>query len=544
MKTGIWGAAFIRAAGVALLMLATGGQAVQAADGTVDPAVVITNKGAVRGDVHDGVREFKGIPYAAAPVGALRWNLPRPPKSWEGVRDATHYGSACPQLSRYGLTEASYDEDCLSINVTAPYSGAQDLQRKRAVIVWIHGGAFVGGSSSLYPLDDLAKKGDVVVVSFNYRLGVFGFMASPSFGSSRNGGYGLEDQRFAMRWVRENIAAFGGDPENITIAGESAGAGSVCMHLVAPKETTGLFARAIVQSAGCAQQMQTVGAANKTGEKVAELAGCGTGSNALACLQGKTVKELLDAGSAAANGSLTAFEPVIGARTVPLQGHEALATGQFVKVPVINGGTRDELRLYVAYDVQAGDKVTKKNYADKLRLIYGDNAGAVLKKYPLSAYSSAPTALGSVMSDFNPTIGLNNCLYLETGMLMRKSVPVYEFVFADPNPPVVTTDPGFEMGAVHSSELPYFFPHFDNTSKVAGPDLSPAQQKMADQMIAYWASFAKDGKPVAAGAPDWLQYAADKDVMRFAPGKVGLFDASRAHQCSFWKTLYPSSLTQ
>ena len=532
---------WFKAASIAALVLTGGGQAPRAAD---DPAVVMTDKGAVRGVVKDGLREFKGIPYAAPPVGDLRWSSPQPAKSWQDVRDATRYGAACAQVSRYGLTEASDSEDCLTVNVTAPYAGPEDLNRKRPVIVWIHGGAFVRGSSALYPLGYMAKSGDAVVVSLNYRLGVFGFLAHPSFDADRNGGYALEDQRLALRWVKDNIAKFGGDPDNVTLAGESAGAGSVCMHLISPKETKDLFDKAIVQSAGCAQPMHTVAEASRIGQKVAELVGCTDPATALSCMRSKPVNDLLDAASKASDGDLTAYEPVVGTRTLPLQGQEALSTGQFVKVPIILGGTRDEMRLYVAYDVQAGASITKDNYADRLKAVYGENAPAVLKQYPLTPYSQPPALLGTVMSDFNPAIGLNNCIYLQTGKLMRKSVPVYQYVFADRTAPDVTENPGFEMGAVHSSELPYQFPHYDNTTKLAGQDLTPAQQKLADTMMALWTSFAKSGKPVASGSPAWPLFTSDSSVMRFDAGRAELFDAAVAHNCGFWKTLYPSILTE
>ena len=528
--------------GAALLMVASM-HGLDAAE-SADPAVVTTDKGVVRGVVQNGLREFKGIPYATPPVGSLRWTPPLPAEPWKDVRDATRYGAACPQVSRYGLTEASDKEDCLTINVTVPYNGPDDLNRKRPVIVWIHGGAFVGGSSALYPLGYMAKSGDAVVVSFNYRLGVFGFLAHPSFEASRNGGYALEDQRLALRWVKDNIAKFGGDPGNITLAGESAGAGSVCMHLISPKETEGLFHKAIVQSAGCAQPMRTVEEANKSGQKVAELVGCTDPSSALDCMRRKPVNDLLDAATEAAGGDLTAYEPVVGTKTLPLQGQEAFSTGQFVKVPVILGNTRDELRLYVAYDVQAGASITKDNYADKLKAVYGEKAPAVLNQYPLTPYSQPPALLGTAMSDFNPSIGLNTCIHLQTGKLMRKSVPVHQYVFADRTAPDVTENPGFEMGAVHSSELPYQFPHYDNTTKLAGQDLTPAQQKLADTMMALWTSFAKTGKPVASGSPAWPLFTSDSSVMRFDAGGADLFDAAAAHNCGFWKTLYPSILTE
>jgi len=507
-----------------------------------DPAVVRTASGPVRGVIHDGLREFKGIPYAQPPVGALRWQMPRAAKPWKDVRDASQYGAACPQVSRYGLTEASNEEDCLTLNITVPEEAKP--ARKKSVFVWVHGGAFVGGSSALYPLGQLAKAGDMVVVSMNYRLGVFGFMAHPGFEKAHNGGYGLEDQRLALAWVKKNIAAFGGDPNNITIAGESAGGASVCMHLIAPNETRGLYNRAVMQSAGCASPLRTIAEAGKVGEKVAAEVGCGDAKTAVACMRGKPVAELTAAASKVGGSDLLAFAPAVGSKTVPLQASEAFRKGKFVQVPVMNGGTREELRLYVAYDVQAGDKITADNYADKLKALYGAHSDAVLAQYPASNYSSVPTALGSVMSDFHPSVGLNNCIYLEQGKLMRQRVPVYEQVFADADAPPVTTDPGFELGAVHSSELPYFFPHYDNTSKVAGPDLKPASLALAKQMTAYWTSFARTGKPVAQGSPAWPLFKADGDVMRFAPGKVGPFDSHADSKCAFWKKLYPSILTQ
>jgi para-nitrobenzyl esterase len=523
----------------ALLCVITGANARPAAD----PTLVATDKGVVRGVLRDGVREFKGIPYAAAPTGRLRWRLPQPAHRWTDVLDASQHRSACPQVSRYGLTEASADEDCLHVNVTVPHTGPDDLKRKRAVIVWIHGGAFVGGSSALYPLAHLAKSGDVVVVSLNYRLGVFGFMAHPGFGRVHNGGYGLEDQRAALRWVKRNIARFGGDPGNVTIAGESAGAASVCMHVLAPNETRGLFHKAIIQSAGCVTPLPSVADGEKIGSKIAALAGC-EGKGALDCLRKKKVIELLDAASKAQGESILLFMPVTGARTVPLPGAKAIPAGRFVQVPVLNGGTRDELRLYVAYDVQAGNAVTKDNYAAKLEAVYGDKAAAVAGQYPASDYSSPASALGTVWSDFRADVGINNCIYLQTAKLLRKRVPVYESVFGDRAAPAVTPNPGFEMGAVHSSELPYIFPHFSNTTRLDTPDLAPASQKIADAMVSYWTSFAKTGKPTAADAPAWPPFTADDKVMNFTPGALGLFDAGTAHKCGFWKSLYPTILTE
>lgn len=530
---------------LAACMLGAPAQAQSQMPPVADPAVVMTQEGAVRGIVADGVRAFKGIPYAKPPTGERRFAVAEPAEPWSGVRDATGYGSACPQLERYGIPESSSDEDCLFVNVAAPHRAGETAAAPRPVLVWIHGGAFVGGSSGLYPLDALAKEGDLVVVSLNYRLGAFGFTAHPAFDADYNGGYGLMDQRAALAWVKRNIAAFGGDPGNVTVAGESAGAGSVCMHLLAPDQTTGLFERAIVLSAGCASLLPSVAEGEKIGVAIAAKVGCADPASALACLRAKPVDDLLKAAADIAGANILTFTPLIGAKTVPLPGAEAFPAGKFVKVPVMNGGTRDEQRLYVGYAVLAGEAVTAANYSEKISEVYHEKAGAVLGKYPATYSSSPPATLGTVWSDFRRDVGINNCAYLEAGKLMGAFVPVYEFVFADSEaPPVTPTDPGFEMGAVHSSELPYLFPHFDNTMNRAGPDLKPASQKLADLMIAYWASFARSGVPSVSGAPAWEPFLTDDRVMNLEPGRVGLFDASAAHHCAFWKSLYPADLTR
>ena len=394
----------------------------------------------------------------------------------------------------------------------------------------------MGGSSSLYPLDFLAKTGDAVMVSMNYRLGVFGFMAHPAFSDEWNGALGLEDQRAALRWVKRNIAAFGGDPKNITIAGESAGGAAVCMHIVAPHETEGLFQKAIVQSAGCVTPLKTVAENSTTGLKVAQLVGCADTATALSCLRGKSVKELLDAGSKAQGNNLLAYAPSVGSKANPVQGADAVRTGNFVRVPMINGGNRDELRLYVAYDAQAGDKITDDNYAEHVKKVYGDKAEQVSAKYPASAYSSPSSAMGTIMSDFRADVGINNCIFLETAKLASPYVKVYEYVFADREAPPPTKNPGFEMGAVHASDLPYFFPHFSDSNPPNAPAMPAPQQKLAKMMAEYWTSFARTGVPVAQGEPAWEPFHSDDQVLAVRTRQGRLFRCRQAAQLRILET--------
>jgi para-nitrobenzyl esterase len=244
----------------------------------------------------------------------------------------------------------------------------------------------------------------------------------------------------------------------------------------------------------------------------------------------------------AASGELTAFAPAVGSVTLPRQGADALAAGDFLRVPLINGGNRDEMRLYVGYDVAAGKRVTPANYLEKLGAIYGAAAAAVASEYPLAAYSSAPAALGTALSDFMPGGGLSNCLYLRGGRLAARHAPVFEYEFADRGAPPVMPDPGFELGAVHAAELPYQFPHISHTYKVDGPDLSSPAERLAGQMLAYWSRFAHSGSPQADGLPAWKRYTSEAAVFRFDAGELGAFDATAAHHCVFWQRLYPGIL--
>ena len=540
--------------------------------------VVQTENGKVAGAVRNGAKEFRGLPFAAAPVGDLRWELPQPAKPWIGVRDASAFGSACPQQARFNLTDESLNEDCLFVNVSVP----ADIKpnEKLPVLFWIHGGAYVGGASSLYRLDKLASQGRIVVVSTNYRLGVLGFMAHPAFAQANgvNGNYGLEDQRAAMRWVQRNISAFGGDPTKVTIAGESAGAGSVCAHISSPEHVEGLFSKAIILSGGCLQNLISITDAEKVGTIISDTVGCkGSKAEIVACMRNDkaqaSVTNLLKAqGDYSVNHpvDLMPFSMVAGTPenpnfTFPRTSRLAMETGKLVAVPLLMGGARNELRLYVGYWWQEGKNgnalfppINAQTFGGWLSKLYpgkpanGDKTYAQLiqaEYTPVAGWpneKAVPETLGTILSDFIPPAGINNCLFLRFGDGLNtysnkfKKIPLYEFEFADANALVngvgiAKPYPEFSMGAVHSSALNYFFPGYSNNSKINAPDLQPESRELAKTMVHSWSNFVKTGVPDA----QWPQYGKGKKVMLWEPGNVGLYNAAAQHKCAFWDGLYP-----
>ncbi|WP_292933124.1 carboxylesterase family protein [Novosphingobium sp. PASSN1] len=526
---------FWRALVAAMVLLLAAPLAAQSAP---QGEIVTTASGKVEGFVRGGMLEFRGIPYAAPVAGDARWSLPQPAASWAGVLPAMHFGGACPQAARYGLTERSDEENCLTLNISLPTTKAA---AKRPVLVWIHGGAFVGGAASLYRLDRLAKGMDAVVVSVNYRLGVFGFMAPPAGTPGAGRVLGLEDQRLALRWVKTNIAAFGGDPENITLAGESAGAASVCMHLMAPDETRTLFRRAIIQSSACGTPLRALPQAELFAAKVAKEAGCTDPAALLGCLKAIDPQSLIAAGARAASGELLAFAPFAGSATIPRPTLAALQAGDFARVPILYGFTRDEMRLYVGYDVQGGAKITPETYPLAVRAIYGDKTDKVLARYPLKPGEHPAETLGSLMTDFMPGLGITHCMMLESSRLLAAHTPVFQWEYADRTAPVrgvsipISPEPGFNLGAVHSAELNALFPGFSNTAAMTAPDLGPASQALADVIVATWAAFLR-------GDPSPREWPATRpgSAMRFAPAHVGPVDAWSEYQCDFWMAEYPA----
>ncbi len=497
-----------------------------------DGTVVSTDAGRVRGTLTASARLFEGIPYAAPPVGPLRWASPRPPASWSGIRDATSPGHRCAQATGL-IDQASGSEDCLYLNVTTPRHGAGNLP----VMVWIHGNGFINGAGSLYDAQRLADSGNVIVVSPNYRLGIFGFLAHPALDHDRtlSGNFGLEDQQAALRWVQRNAAAFGGNPRNVTIFGESAGGTSVCAHLVAPG-SAGLFQKAILQSAECTGQKWSPGPPTwfplpraereRHGLAVAAELGCSDVTAAAACLRAKPVADL-----APLSDTDTGSGPTVGGGVLPLDPQRAFATGHFNHVPVIMGTTRDEHRLFTAaIETATGEPTTEASYQEQIRTLFDPaDADRILARYPTSHFHSAGEALSTVVTDW-----AWSCPTLDRDRTLAEHVPVYAYEFSDENAPWFTDlpKPNYPTGAFHGSELQYLF----NDPQLPGPQ-TPAQSQLADRMIRYWTQFARTGSPNEPGDPVWLPFQADESIQSLAPSEVGSADLAAEHQCAFWASI-------
>lgn len=484
-----------------------------------DPALVRTAAGILRGTVVSDHRLFAGVPYAAAPVGQRRFAPPEPAGGWQGERDATKAGPRCVQDPSVDPEQgANTAEDCLSLNVwTPPVS-----DEKRPVMVWIHGGAFVGGSSGIYDAGRLAARGDIIVVTINYRLGALGFLAHPALGSDV-GNYGLADQQAALRWVRDNIADFGGDPEKVTVAGESAGGMSVCDHLVSPG-SAGLFRAAILMSAPCQAQADLT-TANGRSLEYAAAAGCPDPATAATCLRALPVDALRKPVWYFNIGSDELTGPVTGSAVIPRAPLAAFGSGEGERVPLLIGTTRDEFTLFVALRyLRAGQRYTPADYPRLLSETFGPDAPAVAAHYPIDRYGGVAQAYSAAVTD-----GDFACVSERIAGELSRTGPVYAYEFNDrnaPAPEVLRTLP-FPVGASHSLELRYLF-------DVGGaPPLNPAQQRLSDQMIDYWSAFVRFGEPTADGEPAWPTFDGGRMSLQ-ADGSRVENDYAHVHQCPLW----------
>ncbi len=506
-----------------------------------------TDTGWVQGWRLPGRNVFLGIPYAQAPVGDLRWAAPQPASNWQGTRLALLPKPMCaqPAVPRLRVPQ-SLAEDCLGLNIFQP---ANTTGKPLPVMVWIHGGGFVLGSGNFSLAGDLAQQGQVLVVSINYRLGVLGFLAHPSLSVEDGqavGNYGLLDQQMAIDWVKRNAATFGGDANNITIFGQSAGGTSVCAQLMSPA-MAGKFQAAILQSAVCSQNlMQSMPDALRLGEQLAQRLPCKQQGRAqLACLRSQPVEKLLPLLGQVGATSEVPLRPVYGSTVLPEAPDTAWRAGHVHRVPLLIGSTKDEGTLLVALGInQAQDRLAQPLNAAKLQAQDGQEAftqgvtqyfGAAAvpslqARYPLAQYGGkGSAALAAVLTD-----GLFAC---NAEGLRRaaaaQNLPVFAYEFAEaPAGGLIKDDAsGVKLGAYHGAEFAslFYYPFYS---------LNTEQAQLAADLKSYWSSFARGHRPVAgrAGAAAWPAYtAAQPQVLSLqAKGSSPNHDFAARHQCDFW----------
>ena len=507
--------------------------------------VVQTASGPVEGVYKDAAAEFLGIPFAAPPVGPLRWRPPVAPTPWTAVRPAKSFAPACAQINLLGVFAgpANSNEDCLYLNVFAP-RGAVAGKSRLPVFVWIFGGGYVDGDINHYDGTKLAVQGKAIVVAMNYRLNLFGFLAHPALDKEGHlfGNYGTLDQQFALKWVQANIAKFGGDPNNVTLGGQSAGGSSTGSNMMSPL-AKGLFHKAIIQSAGAYLNTAPLEVARARGVGFAKAAGCGEGADeaTAACLRALPAEAVLNlAGSQKGNSQYIAPFIIRDGQIIPGGGASSFATGNFAKMPVMNGTVRDEGGFFTGIEMYGAGTppwktITHDGVAAMVRAVYGANADKILPNYPAERYATAQLRSNAIQSDAFV------CKAYHATHLLKGKVPLYVYEFRDRTAPAYfPAMPGYEPLAFHTAELPYLFPGYHGAG--VKHDLNPRQQRLSDQMVRLWANFLHtgnpNGNPASKGSKPWPAFGA-KTGSYLAINTSGLStitDASFAadHQCALW----------
>ncbi|MET9609575.1 carboxylesterase family protein [Streptomyces sp. NPDC006512] len=486
--------------------------------------VVAVAQGGLRGQEREGAQEFLGVPYAAPPVGAARLRAPQPPARWKGVREAVRQAPACLQFSPFGLRDpAAVSEDCLYLDVYRP-RGARPGARL-PVVVWMHGGAYSQGTGTQFGGRTMAELTQSVVVSVNYRLGQLGYLGLPELAAEngrRSGSFGLMDQIAALRWTRENIGAFGGNPGSVTVSGQSAGSGSVCALLAAPS-AAGLFHRAVLQSGPCTL-LGTPDTARAEAEArtFAARAGCAGPAGVPACLRSAAGPALVEAAR-----TVPTSGPASGDGLLPVAPARAIGSGTWNKVPVLIGSTRSEARFFVAL---TQPYLTAEQYAAQVLARYGAAGPEVLARYPVSEHGSPYLALSAVMTDSTFA-----CHTAWTARLFAGQVPTYAYEFDDPDSPTLAGArvPGLDQSNAHSAELAYL-----HDFTMGERPLTPVQVALATAMKRYWGAFARFGSPVVPGQAAWppTAGAGAVSVLTLTPGATRTGTSFETdHQCAFWR---------
>jgi para-nitrobenzyl esterase len=501
-----------------------------------NPLIVKTQNGRVRGAVVGSVGEFLGLPYAIAPTGPLRWKPTQSPANWRGILPAVQFGSECPQLDAAGAVVG--DEDCLFLNVYTPLS-ALLAPRRLPVMIWIHGGGLTSGAGALYDPTPLVQRG-VIVVTINYRLGLLGFFAQTALDAEGHlaGNYGFLDQQMALKWVRRNVSAFGGDPRRVTIFGESAGGQSVYSQLASPL-AAGLFQGAIAESGASAsfadylEAIIPIAQAEATGSFF-EISGAAFATNVGCASQTAACLRAVPAATLVAAQPFPMY-PFVDGKLLTQTPGAAFARGQFNQVPVISGSNHDEYRLFVeyAYDL-LGNPLTNANYVTAVDTLWGVLAPFVLPVYPLPP--SPPADAASLALGASGTDGIYSCTARKADQSLSQFVTTYAYEFSDENSPLnyYSFPASFPLGAYHTAEIPYLMT-FGGLPAVFSAD----QQTLSAALIDYWTQFAKTGNPNSASEPTWSPYSATTDEFQSFVPPTPVIDSTFAtdHMCTdFWDT--------
>lgn len=493
------------------------------------PTTVKISDGSLRGYTANGTSIYLGIPFAAPPVGELRWKPPAPPAKWSGVRDAGAFGDACVQTNTFGVMAVrSTSEDCLYLNVFTP---AQQSKRLRPVMVWIHGGGLINGRTNDYDPRNLVRTGDVVVVSTTYRMNAFGYMAHPALDKEGHpfGNYGTLDQQAGLKWVQQNIRAFGGDPNNVTVFGESAGGLATLFNIVSPG-AKGLFHKAILQSGVSAAGQTPLPAAEKIGEDFAKAMGCE--DQTAACMRSKSVDEIIAKAGRFLNGAVRSVDGTI----LPGQLQDLIAEGKYNKMPILIGNNRDEWTWFTSLtELNTKKPMTAEDYEKTLTSTFGaERAAKVAAQYPVGSqpspsetFSHALTARGFVCP---------------SRRIMRSADKngsrLYVYEFMDRNAPQYFPPVSYPYGAAHTLEIQYIFQDYHGAAGVKKP-LSAAQKRLSDTMVRYWTNFARTGNPNGKGVPAWPRWTAAKEQTQLldTPRITTAKDSGIDRKCEFWDTL-------
>jgi para-nitrobenzyl esterase len=510
----------------------------QAPDGEIQNGTLIhLGSGALQGSLQGGARSFLGIPYAQPPLGELRFKAPLPAAPWQGTRDATQFGGRCAQRASLNTGEGTDNEDCLYLNVWTPEPAPSE---PLPVLFWIHGGGNQNGAASdavpgvpdrlFYDGQSFAENHGVVFVSLNYRLGALGYLSLAALRDegSPSGNQGLLDQRLALEWVRDNISAFGGDPSNVTIFGESAGARNVCFQVVSPG-SSGLFHRAISESGDCTGRILSRAEAETQAAAYAAAVGCSGDSDVLGCLRSKPAAELLIAdqlegaapdapgGDAYSGGTpLWEFRPTVDGEVIPKMPRELFAEGAVGVDAYLMGTNTEEGALA---HLSAPRAATEADYLLALDRRFGAFAPRVAAAYPVADFATPNDALIRVTTDSR-----YSCAVQDFAIRATAAVPVHAYNFDLPY-----AIPGLtSLGPAHGAELTFVF------SSLAADQWPPGNKEISDLMQTYWAHFAETGDPNAPNTPNWETFSPERGNrlnLNLDPNPVENF---RSERCALW----------